>query len=1038
MQKTCTPELKHKATRALRILFFALFLSIPFNTIAQVQIGGTVTDSAGYTLPGATVSVKGTSKGTVTDNDGKFTLSVPDNNSVLVISYLGYQTHETMVGNNPMLNVALASSAKTLDEAVVTSLGIKHAQKTLGYSVTKVNGSGLTDSREVNVMNSLEGKVAGLNISNVASGPSGSTNILIRGSNSISGNNQPLFVIDGIPIDNSNLGAAGEWGGYDAGDAMAGINPDDVADVTILKGAAASALYGARAAGGVIIINTRRGIAQKGIGVSFNSNLTFDQGIDHRDFQSQYGQGVLGSAPQSQTEALNAGYSSWGGLLDGSSVVQFDGINRPYSYVSDNFQNFYRTGTTTTNTLSLNAGNNDAAVLFSGSYLKNQPIVPNSSFERTSFSLNGDWRLGKKLTATASGRYITEDSKNRSNLSDGPGNPNAGIAFLPTSYSVKDIENNYVDADGQEIPLGDVFVTNPYFAAFKFQNNETKNRLIGSIQLKYQITSGLYAKGRVTNDWYNFSNQNITPSGTAYSAQGSMTKDLRNVSEINWEGILGYVKNLTPMLSLDAFVGANRQDNKFTQNTLGGNVFSIDGLYTEANLLNKTAGDFISKSRVNSVFGSAELGFKDYLYLTLTGRNDWFSTLSINNNHIFYPSAGLSFIFSDAFKVPAWMSFGKLRLSFAQVGGGAPNPYSLALTYGLDGAHNGEPLGQVNESILPNPDLKPRQIQELEVGFDLRFWQDRLGIDFAVYNKKTTDDIVQAAVSEASGFTGVYLNIGEVTNKGVELLVHAMPIKMSKFQWETSVNLANNTNKVVNITGDTAVQSISLGGSRVQTTNVFAVVGLPTAQIGGSAFETDANGQIVNANGLPVATAKVQYFGTGIAPFQAGWSNTFKFGHFGFNFLIDMKSGAKIFSGSNAEAAAAGLTTETLQGRGGDNNFIAPGVDETTGQANSTSVKPWDYWGTVVSTITEPFVYSANFGKLRQVGISYFLPSTIIKGTTFQGATISVVVRNVALLWSDVPNIDPETNFNNSNAQGLEQWGVPTTRSYELNLNFSF
>ena len=812
-----------------------------------------------------------------------------------------------------------------MHETVVTALGIKHSQRLLGYSVTKVTGAEITNSRQVNPINSLEGKVAGVNISPLSTGPSGSSNVLIRGENSISGNNQPLYVVDGVPIDNSNLGSAGEWGGYDAGDATSGINPDDIENITVLKGAAASALYGYRAAGGVIMITTKRGTSHKGVGVEFNSNLSLDQPLDYRNYQTQYGQGELGEAPQSKSEALNAGYSSWGGPLDGSNVVQFDGVSRPYVAVKNNFQNFYRTGSSFTNTLGLTAGNDNASLRFSASYLDNAPVILNSSYNRGSFSLNGDARLGKSLIASISGRYIVESSHNRSSVSDAPGNPNAGVALLPTSYDVNVLKNKYVDSAGNEIPVGDIFTTNPYWAIYKFENDVRKNSIIGTAQLRWNIWNGLYAQARVTSHWLNFNNTNITPSGTAYQIQGSLNRDLRNISELNWEGIVGYTKYLTSSFSLDAFVGANRQDNSFVQNSVSGTTFSIPGLYTIGNLLNKTPSDYQSKSRVNSVYGSAELGFKDYLFLTLTGRNDWFSTLNINNNSVFYPSASLGFIFSDLFKLPDWFSYGKLRLAYSQVGGSDVSPYSLTLTYGLDGSHNGQPLGQINESTLPNANLRPRLITEGEAGFDVRFFQDRLGVDFAAYSKKTTNDIVTAAVSEASSYSNVFLNLGEITNKGVELLVTAVPVKTSKFSWETAVNLSNNKNEVVKITGDTALNSIELAASRVQTTAIYAVVGLPSSQIGGSGYLRNASGQIVNANGLPVATPSVQYYGTGIAPFQAGWVNTIKYNRWSLFFQIDMKSGAKIFSGTNAGATAAGLTSETLAGRGGDNNYIATG-----------------------------------------------------------------------------------------------------------------
>lgn len=1004
--------------------------------LAQQTVSGKITAEDGEALIGVNVIETGTANGVLSDLDGSYTIEVSEGAS-LTFSYTGFEMVTIEVGNQSVIDVTLAEGVQ-LDEMVVTALGIERQKKALTYSVSEISPEGFSEARETNVVNSLAGKVAGVNVASTATGAAGSSRVIIRGNNSLSGGNQPLYVVDGVPIDNSNLGSAGMWGGADGGDGISSINPEDIASISVLKGTSAAALYGYRSANGVIEITTKSGANRKGIGVEFSSQLQLATLNDTYDFQREYGHGLDGTKPTTEAEALAQGLYSWGERLDGSSVMQFDGVSRPYSDAGDNIDRFYRTGNSWINSLTLTGGSEKVNFRFSGSNLDNKDILPNSGLTRRNFTLRTNAQVSDRLTATLSTMYVYEDATNRPRLSDSPGNANYTALSLPASINVEDLKGdpNKLGAieDGTELQFNDnIFVTNPYWAAHQFENNSQKNRLMGKIQLQYAITDDLYARGKIGLDRFTYRARNLTPYGTAFSPFGQISETNREVQELNTEILLGFNKDLSDNISLNLLAGANQQRN--FDEILGGNgsQFNVPFFHSITNTANRSVAFGFSEWQVNSLFGSAELGLINSIYLSGTYRNDWFSTLtapvgSSENNQGYY-SAGLSAIVSELINLPAAISFLKLRTSYATGSGpgAAARPYQLNLTYGIFGqGHLGNPLGGVSNGAIPNANLRPLLTKEFEAGFDMRFFQGRFDVDFTYYDRRTDGDIISAAVSSTSGFGSKIVNLGEMTNRGVELLLNASIIEQQNFSWTASFNFANNQNEVVSLlTPEQDGESLRAGESRTRNAYIEHVEGLPYSQIAGFAYARNEDGEIIlGADGLP-EQGEFTHFGTGVSPTTMGFGSTFRYKNLSLNFLIDMRSGGKLYSATNAFAYTRGLHQNTLVGR-----------ETGIGPIESGDVE--DYYQYIGSNITEQFVYDADFGKLRQVVLNYTLPSSLLEGLPVSGVTVGVAGRNLAILWSGAENIDPESNYTVGNAQGLEMFGVPSTRNVQFNLNVKF
>jgi TonB-linked SusC/RagA family outer membrane protein len=1015
---------------------------ISFSATAQSRtVSGTVSSAADDApLPGVNVLVQGTTTGTVTDIDGNFSITVNGEDAVLTFSSIGFETLTETVGSRSTINVSLQEDMTQLGEVVVTALGVEKERKSLGYSVSEVKGEELVEAREINLGNALAGRVAGVNVSNTATGPAGSSRVIIRGNSSLGGNNQPLYVVDGVPIDNTNLGSAGMWGGRDSGDGLSSINPDDIAEISVLKGNTAAALYGSRASNGVILITTKKGNNRKGIGVEINSNLVFENIIDNFDFQEQYGNGDRGVAPTNQEEARAFTLSSWGAPLDGSNVVQWDGASRPYSFAGSRYDEFYRTGYSFTNTIALTGGNENGSFRLAASNLDNEAVMPNSGYNRKNFTLSANGKFADKLSITAKAQYSIEEAQNRPRLSDSPGNANYIIGVLPPNVPVQPFQGPTdklgADETGGEIDFNDnTFITNPYWAAHQFDQNDVRNRLIGSISAKYDITDWLFLQGRIGIDRLDSRNTEIDPYGTNFIPLGRINERQRVIQEVNQDYFLGLDKSFGKFAISGLFGGNIMRRFDETLGAVGSNM-NIPFFHAVGNAQNQNPIVGFSEKGINSVYGSAEFSYNDLLFLTVTGRNDWFSTLAEGNNSVFYPSVGTSFVFSDAFSMPDWVSFGKLRASWAQVGGDT-DPYNINLTYNLVGqGHQGAALGSITQSSIPNTALQPLTVDEIEVGFDVRFFNDRLGIDFAYYDRTTRNDIVSASISNTSGYNSVVVNVGEMRNSGIELLVSAQPVITRNFTWEVIVNMAQNNNEVLQL-----AEGIDfLQGEQARSRNVFIrhAVGFPYSSIWGRRHRTINGQKVYDENGLPVRSEDIELLGEGVHDITSGITNNLRYKNITFSALVDLRVGADLFSGTNLTAYSTGLHQNTLEGR--ENGLTFTGVD-VEGEQQTFTIDPenvQDYYQRLASDITEEFIYDASFAKLRSLQIGYMLPNSILDSTPFTSANISLVGRNLLLLWSNVENTDPESTYTTSNSQGLEWFGIPQYRSFGVNVSLRF
>lgn len=1026
------------------LLAITCLLALVFTLRAQTDVSGRISGDDGEPLPGVTILEKGTSNGAVTDVDGNYRITV-SSNATLVISYVGFETQEVAVGSRSVVDVTLQYDVEALDEVVVTAFGVEQDKKALGYSVTEVDGDQFTKSRAINLGNALTGKVAGVNVSTPATGAAGSSRVIIRGGSSLGGNDQPLYVINGVPIDNTNLGAAGVWGGNDGGDGLSSINPDDIENISVLKGNTAAALYGARAANGVIMITTKTGSAQQGIGISYNSNFTVDRVNDLTEWQNQYGHGQNGEKPTSQVSALENGQNSWGARLDGTNVVQFDGVERPYSDTGEGLNDFYRTGYTWTNTLALSGGNENVNYRFSASELNNEDIVPNSGFDRRLLNANISGRHGD-LTTRVSVQYSNEKAKNRPRLSDSPGNANFTALLKSPAISFESLKGNTSKLgaadDGTELQhQGNVFAQNPYWAAYQWRRFDDKDRILGNASLRYDVTDWLYVQGRIGTDLVTSNSESVEAYGTAFKPLGSVNLFTRKIRENNVDILIGANRSFNNF-EVDVLLGGNRLRKSDELTRIGGNDLNIPFFSSVTNVAQQTYSYTFSEFGINSVFGQANFSYNGYLFLNVTARQDNFSTLSRDDNSLVYPSVGLSAIISDMVSLPSIVDFAKVRTSWAQVGGGAPDPYQLTQTYSLLGEqHNGATLGRITNGSIPNAGLQPYTSEEFEVGLDLRMFNNRLGIDFAYYTRTTTNDILNTSISSTSGFGSTTINIGELTNQGIELLINATPVQTSDFSWDISFNMANNISEVVslgeNAQGE-AIEFLNLDEARTRQERIRHYVGQPLGIIAGYRHRM-INGQpVYDANGFPVRSEGFEILGEGRHPFSAGISNTLNYKGLSFNVLIDMRSGGSVMSGTNVLAYGFGLHEETLVGR--ESGITVSGVDEA-GESLTVNITPEnvdDYYNRY-NDITNNFVYDASFGKLRELSIGYSLPGSMLANLPISTVNLSLVGRNLALLWSNVPNIDPESAYAaGSRTQGLEFFALPATRNLGFNLSVTF
>jgi TonB-linked SusC/RagA family outer membrane protein len=1030
---------------ALLLAFFAIGLQV---LLAQTkEISGKVTSADdGGAIPGVSVSVKGTTLGTITDMDGMFRLKVPQDAKTLMFTFVGMTTQEVVLGGQTTINVKLTSENIAVDEVVVTALGVSKEKKSLGYSVQDVKGDEITKAKETNVINSLQGRVSGAQITSSSGAVGASARIVIRGISSLSGNNQPLFVVDGIPIDNANFGSTGT-DGTNRGNGAADINPDDIETLTVLKGANASALYGSRASAGVIVVTTKKAKKGEKLTVSVSNSTTFDTPLRLPDYQNGYGQGNGGqfSYVDGAGGGVNDGVDeSWGPKLDiGLMIPQFssvdeNGVAQPAPWVSypDNVKDFFEVGTTISTNVSLAGGSDKSSFRLSFTDLRQEGMVPNTDYGKKTLAFSASSNPVDKLTFSSSGSYVSSGSDNQPGYGYAANNVMQQFSWTGRQVDYKLLRDKQYNADGSVYNWNHNYHNNPYTTLKENLSAIQRDRFIGNAMVKYQFTSYLSAYIRTGGDIYSNYTSSKRFVGDMDFPTGYYSETTSTFKEINSDFLVTFDKNLSEDLSFSFNFGGNRMD-RYRQSTTGtAPELAVPGVYNVANsAVTPVTSNSHSTKRMNSLYGFGQIGYKNVLYLDYSVRNDWSSTLPIGENSYLYPAVSASGVLTDMFDIKSdVLSFAKIRASWAQVGGDT-DPYSLEPTVAFGEGWNAgtKLLNLAVPNTLPNADLKPQKNESIEFGADMRFFMDRVRLDLTYYNQKSINQIVNIPISASSGYTAKTANAGRIDNKGIEVLLAITPVKTKDFKWDITFNFAKNKNTVVELAE--GIEQFLLGS--YWSMQVLAVPGGAYGVLWGYDFDRDQDNNIIYTNGLPTQ-GDLKALGNATPDWIGGMLNEFTYKRFNASVLIDTKQGGDLYSMTTTWGRYAGALSETLIGREG--GIVGVGVmpDGNGGYVPNTVVADAEAFNkaSYVSDIAYSSVFDASYIKLREIKAGYTFKNSVKLG--IKDLNISLVGRNLAILSTKVPHVDPETAFSSGNVQGLEFGQLPSAKSLGFSISCKF
>jgi TonB-linked SusC/RagA family outer membrane protein len=1013
--------------------------SLPGNPIVEneaervknqdITVSGKVTSTSGETLPGVNVLLKGTNTGTVTNLEGQYKLSVPTPSSVLVFSFIGYETQEVEINGRSIIDMELEEESEALEEVVVTAMGIKREAKSLTYSAQVIDATSVNEARETNVINSLQGKVAGVNITRSATGPGGNSKVLIRGSRSITGNNQPLYVIDGVPLNNSTRASGGgSFGGRDGGGGIGMINPDNIESMTVLKGASAAAVYGSAGQNGAIIITTKSGQEGK-ITVDYNGGITLDQAFDLPKRQYEYGQGDGGVySPSSER--------SFGPKADGREVTLWNGETVPLTGQPDNLKNFFRTGTTLMNSISASGGNEKMLTYFSYGNAKAEGILRNHDLVRHNFDLKLDNKISSKLSFTTKLTYILEDVNNKPHTGE-QGYPVSSIYRSPTSIPLSAMQEfAYIDEQGIERQNywkpGSSILSNPYWNLNRDLFYEQKDRLIGLFTVRYEFDDwiNLQVRGSIDKTMEKTERKVYNDTYTTYGLGsiydvGDYTRQNSNV-----DALLTINRDLSEKLDLSLILGGAVQQGRSSSVTVQSNgLYKQNYFFLSNSRAPITANGLAESPQVQSLFGTATLAYNDYLFLEATGRNDWSSALPKDNQSYFYPSVGLTGIISEMLSMPKWITYGKLRASLAYSGSGGAayrdrNYYSVGR-----GGLIGTP------SVRSLPTYKPEMTSAFEIGADWRFFEARLGFDFTYYYTDTKNQLITIATPAASLYSSQYINAGLINNNGIEVSMNLVPVETQDFVWDAMFNFSKNNNKIIRLTDE--ITSAVLTDDRQVL--VLAEVGGSYGDMYAVGWQRDEMGRpLVNDEGSPMLTGgKDVHVGNYNPNYNLGFSNNLNYKNLSLSFLFDYRNGGTVIAGTQALLDADGHSEASLRGREEGIVLDAYTVD---GERNTQSITSQSYFGSIGERYPagEFYAYSGTNLRLREVVFGYNFANDLVRRTGFiTSAKLSLIGRNLLFLYKDAP-FDPDLVLGTGNAGGTEYNSFPTTRSMGVNLKLTF
>jgi len=1023
--------------KKLLLLFLLLSGSAGLLLAQEIKINGKVTGTnPAITVEGISVTVKGSNRATITTKEGDYNIAAPASGT-LIFSGVGVKLKEVAIKNTTTINVTLEEDAAQMDAVVVTALGISRQKKSLGYATQQISGAELSVGRENNVANGLMGRAAGVVITRSSAGPGSSTRISLRGEKSLVGNNQPLIVIDGVPVDNTTRGGTGEFNGADGGDAIGNLSADDIESMNILRGPNAAALYGARANNGVLVITTKKGRKQKGLGISFSNNTSVESALYEIERQTQYAQGSNINTYSTNNE------ESWGPKITGQQITNWAGTS--YSAASQNHVGeFFQNGLNVNNALSLSAGSDKAQIRVSYNNLTAKGIVPNNKQDRHSFTVRGTSDLGK-LNVDVKLNYIYQKIMNRPQGGEEGLNPYSDVLRMPTTVRIVDLKN-FLNSSGT-FPQNNFFapnnaiISNPYWMINRVTPNEMRNRLIATTTLRYNIIGKLNLTGRIGLDRYNDDNERKLFAGTPTpftqnSVGGNYSFDKFSQNELNMDAFFDYQTDISRDFSISALLGTSLRRNKIEGASGSAGGLDLPDLFVLSNGKAITANNFLNRQELQSIYSTLQVGYKNAVFLDLTGRNDWASTLPRQNRSYFYPSASLSTVISELTTLPTWWNYAKLRTSYAFVGKDA-SPYSYTQLLNASQGVVGTILR--NDATLVNPNLKPEQTRAFEVGTELKFLKGRIGLDFTYYNTNSVNQIIPLPLPVSSGFTTRLINAGEIKNTGIEILATLGVIKSDKgIKWDVILNYSRNRNTVVKL--DPAQKQYLIASTRVA--DVRADEGTRMGEMYVRGFVRDAAGLIqILPSGLPQATSARSIYAGNIFPdWTGGINNVITYKRWRVDFLVDARVGGVVASHTQAVLAGLGKLPETVTGRDA-NNYIAEGVLAGTKTPNNIGINPRSYWQLVGgrgNPVGEIWVYDATAIRLRQFTLGYQLPAAMINKLKLNSVDVSLYGRNLFFIHKKAP-FDPEVGLNTGlGGQGVDFYSLPTTRSYGVNINVSF
>ncbi|MBL7768906.1 MAG: SusC/RagA family TonB-linked outer membrane protein [Flavipsychrobacter sp.] len=1037
-----------------RIQEFLLFLLVScFATAAMAQsrqVSGTVKDKQGAPIAGATVIEKGTTNGVTTDDAGVFNITVAGPGSVIVISAINFGNQEITVGQESNFALTLEAGTGNLDEVVVTALGIKRQKKSLGYAVQEVKGTVLADARETNMTNALTGKVAGLQVVRSSNGAGGSAKIVLRGFTSLTGDNQPLIVVDGIPINNfTGTTENGYWGaGYDMGNGLGDISADDIESMSVLKGPSAAALYGSRAGNGVILITTKSGRKQNGIGLNVGTNIGVESIFLQPELQNTFGQGLDGVFNEREAQ-------SWGPKAEGQMVEKWDGTQAPLE-IFDNVGNFVRNGTNQNYNISFQQQFGNTSIYTSLNRLEDRSILPGNKLTRTNMTARATSRFGKN------NRWTT-DTKIQYNNTAGFNRPSNGrdnsriytLLTHPRSLDIRDFSAGR-DEFGNMIWYGGFNAINPYWQAKYDDRRDSRDRFILTGSAKYQFTDWLDAEIKGGADMFTNNASRKLYAGSPAAATGSYSTSKQTFIETNYQALITAKKDdVFGKLGGTITAGGNLMTQRSSSIGAGVGLLEIPNLFSLNNGVNNpSVSEGFSEKKINSVFGSVGLNYDGWLYLDATFRNDWSSVLSKTNRSYFYPSVSLSYVVTDMIEkmgsnLPSWLSYAKLRASYAEVGNDM-GPYQLYNLYSVGKDPNGNTTAGPG-GVYFDENVVNELIKNLEFGAELRFFRNRFGLDFSWYKSNATNQLIDLPLDPMSGYAARKINAGNIQNKGVEIVFDARVLdNPGGLNWNVQANFSRNLNEVIDIEKSLGVTQYSLGG--FDDLAIRAVAGGLYGEIYGHGFlrVSDENspffGQLLlSGAGVPQRDPVQKLLGDQQARSMLGITNSFNYKGFNFSFMVDGRFGGKMFSATHVALERFGNAAATVK-NGARENFVVDGVisDGAGGFAKSTvAVSPQLYYQAVSTAnnlgIHEAYLFDASNIRLRNVQLGYNLPKSVLGNSPILRARITVSCNNVWMISSKMKGIDPESTFaTGSNAVGFENGAPPTMRSFLFGVQLGF